>query len=312
VRLRLATRPAANGFAEGRPIFGRPIAALKHGDIPMRLSSIFMALVGLAVAGGSAQLAREMLMAPQADAAAQPAVVQAVVAAADIKRGDVIQPQMLATQNWPADAVPPGTYIDMAALLPAEPGGEPRRAMRPIGRGELIMAGKVSDFGQKVTIVDSLAPGTRAVSIRVDAVTSVGGFVTPGDFVDVLLTRGSDSTLITDTILRKVRVVAVDQSSDELQDSPALVATVTVEATPDESQILALAQKAGTLSLALRDPDAPDTAPVERLRLSDLVPEEPVVVETPEAPAVVEAPVRKPTILVRRGTDSEEEVTLRD
>ena len=86
----------------------------------MRLSSILMALVGLAVAGGSAQLAREMIMAPQADAAAQPAVVQAVVAAADIKRGDPIQPQLLMTQTWPADAVPPGTFIDMAALLPGK------------------------------------------------------------------------------------------------------------------------------------------------------------------------------------------------
>jgi pilus assembly protein CpaB len=285
------------------------------GAYPMRLSSIFMALVGLAVAGGSAQLAREMIMAPQADAAATPAVVQAIVAAAEIKRGDVIEPHMLMTQSWPVEALPAGAYTDTAALLPAQPGGEPRRAMRPIGRGELIMANKVSEFGQKVTIVDTLAPGTRAVSIRVDAVTSVGGFVTPGDFVDVLLTRGSDASLITDTILRKIRVVAVDQSSDELQDSPALVATVTVEATAEESQILALAQKAGTLSLALRDPDAPDTAPVERLRLSDLVPEEPVVVEetTPAAaPAVVAEPVRKPTIVVRRGTESEEEVTLRN
>jgi pilus assembly protein CpaB len=280
----------------------------------MRLSSIFMALVGLAVAGGSAQIAREMIMAPQADAAA-PAVVQTVVAAADIRRGDVIESHMLMTQSWPAEAVPPGTFVDMSALLPAQPGGEPRRAMRPIGRGELIMAGKVSEFGQKVTIVDTLAPGTRAVAIRVDAVTSVGGFVTPGDFVDVLLTRGDGNSLITDTILRKIRVVAVDQSADELQDGPALAATVTVEATAEESQILALAQKAGTLSLALRDPDAPDTEPVERLRLSDLVPEDPVVVEAaPEAapaPAVAE-PVRKPTIVVRRGTDSEEEVTLRN
>jgi pilus assembly protein CpaB len=280
----------------------------------MRLSSIFMALVGLAVAGGSAQLAREMLMAPQADAAA-PAVVQAIVAASEIKRGDIIEPHMLMTQSWPAEALPAGAYTDTAALLPAQPGGEPRRAMRPMARGELIMANKVSDFGQKVTIVDSLAPGTRAVAIRVDAVTSVGGFVTPGDFVDVLLTRGDSNTLITDTILRKIRVVAVDQSADELQDSPALAATVTVEATADESQILALAQKAGTLSLALRDPDTPDTAPVERLRLSDLVPDDPVVVEpTPEAaPApVVAEPVRKPTIVVRRGTDSQEEVTLRN
>jgi pilus assembly protein CpaB len=277
----------------------------------MRLSSIFMALVGLAVAGGSAQLAREMLTAPQADAAAQPAVVQAIVAAAEIGRGDVIEQHMLMTQTWPAEALPAGAFTDFAALLPAQPGGEARRAMRPMARGELLMANKVSAFGQKVTIVDSLAPGTRAVAIRVDAVTSVGGFVTPGDFVDVLLTRGQNDTLITDTILRKIRIVAVDQSADEMSDSPALAATVTVEATAEESQILALGQRAGTLSLALRDPNSPDTAPVERLRLSDLVPEDPVVVEE-IAVEEVAAPVRKPTILVRRGTEAAEEITLRN
>lgn len=276
----------------------------------MRLSSIFLALVGLAVAGGSAQLAREMLMAPQADAAAQPAVVQAIVAAAEIKRGDPIEPHMLMTQTWPAEALPAGAFIDFAALLPAQPGGEKRRAMRPMSRGELILSNKVSAFGQKITIVDGLAPGTRAVAIRVDAVTAVGGFVTPGDFVDILLTRGSNDTLITDTILRKIRVVAVDQSADELRDSPALAATVTVEATAEQSQILALGQRAGTLSLALRDPDAPDTAPVDRLRLSDLVPDDPVVVEEVQVEEVA-APVRKPTVVIRRGTESEE-VTLRN
>jgi pilus assembly protein CpaB len=275
----------------------------------MRLSSIFLALVGLAVAGGSAQLAREMLMAPQADAAAKPAVVETVVAAAEIKRGDIIEPHMLMRQTWPADALPPGAFTDTALLLPAQPGGEPRRATRPMVRGELILSNKVSNYGEKVTIVDTLAPGTRAVAIRVDAVTSVGGFVTPGDFVDVLLTRGSGSGLITDTILRKIRVIAVDQSADEMNDGPALAATVTFEATAEESQILALAQRAGTLSLALRDPDAPDTEPLARLRLSDLVPEDPVVVE--DAVEEVAAPARKPTIVIRRGTASEE-VTLRN
>jgi pilus assembly protein CpaB len=276
----------------------------------MRLSSIFMALVGLAVAGGSAQLAREMLMAPQADAAAKPAVVQAIVAAAEIKRGDPIEPHMLMTQTWPVEAVPPGTFTDYSALLPSEPGGQPRRATRPMTRGELVSANKVSAFGQKVTIVDGLSPGARAVSIRVDAVTSVGGFVTPGDFVDILLTRGSGNTLITDTILRNIRIVAVDQSADELRDRPALAATVTVEATAEQSQILALGQRAGTLSLALRDSDTPDTAPIDRLRLSDLVPDDPVEVVTPEVQEVA-APARKPTVIIRRGTDSEE-VTLRN
>jgi pilus assembly protein CpaB len=277
----------------------------------MRLSSIFMALVGLAVAGGSAQLAREMLMAPQADAAAKPAVVEAVVAAAEIKRGDIIAPHLLMRQTWPAEALPAGAFVDAAALLPSEPGGQPRRAMRPMSRGELILANKVSNFGEKITIVDTLAPGTRAVSIRVDAVTSVGGFVTPGDSVDVLLTRGTNNSLITDTILRNIRVIAVDQSADEMKDGPALAATVTFEATAEQSQILALAQRAGTLSLALRDPDSVDSAPIARLRLSDLVPDDPVMVEEAEVEEVA-APVRKPTVLIRRGTDSSEEITLRN
>jgi len=273
----------------------------------MRISSIFMALVGLAVAGGSAQLAREMLMAPQADAAAQPAVVQAVVTTAEIRRGDIIEPHMLMKQSWPRDALPAGAFTDFAALLPAQPGGEKRRALRSMVAGELILTSKVADFGQKVTIVDTLSPGTRAVAIRVDAVTSVGGFVTPGDFVDVLLTRGRGSSLITDTILRKVRVIGVDQTSDEMSDRPALAATVTVEATSEEGQILALGQRAGTLSLALRDPDADDSVPVERLRLSDLVPDDP-----PAEVEEVAAPVRKPTIIIRRGTSNTEEVTIRN
>ena len=274
----------------------------------MRLSSIFLALVGLAVAGGSAQLAREMLMAPQADAAAKPAVVETVVAACEIKRGDIIEPHMLMRQTWPADALPPGAFTDTALLLPTQPGGEPRRATRPMVRGELILSSKVSNYGEKVTIVDTLAPGTRAVAIRVDAVTAVGGFVTPGDFVDILLTRGSGSGLITDTILRNIRVIAVDQRADEMSDGPALAATVTFEATSEQSQILALGQRAGTLSLALRDPDAPDTEPVERLRLSDLVPDDPVVEDEAEE---VAAPARKPTIVIRRGTAAEE-ITLRN
>jgi pilus assembly protein CpaB len=267
----------------------------------MRLSSIVLALVGLGVAGGSAQLAREMMTAPKAEASVEQALVQAMVAAVEIRRGDPIQPHMLVAQNWPREALPPGAFTSFSALLPAEPGGEPRRAVRPMVAGEIILASKVSNFGEKVTIVDTLSPGTRAVAIRVDAVTAVGGFVTPGDFVDIFLTRGQGEALITDNILRNIRVIAIDQSADELADRPALAATITVEVTAEQAQVLALGQRAGTLSLALRDPNAKDTAPIDRLRLSDLVPEEaPPEAEAPEAPA------RNPTIIIRRGIASEE------
>ncbi len=279
----------------------------------MRASSIVLALFGLAVAGGSAQLARELMTAPQADAAGGQAMVTVMTAATTIKRGDLIQPYMLKAQAWPADAVPAGSMTDMAKLLPTEEGGEPRRALRALEAGELILESKISGFGEKVTIAQSLSPNARAMAIKVDAVSAVGGFVTPGDYVDVLLTRGDAENLMTDTILRNMRVVAVDQSDDELSEKPGVAATVTVEVTAEQGQVIALAQRAGTLSLALRTPDSKDEMPVERLRISDLVPEEPVAEVTEvaaPAPVVVEPPPRR-TVIVRRGTETQE-VTLKN
>ena len=278
----------------------------------MRASSIVLALIGLAVAGGSAQLARELMTAPQADAASAAAMVTVMTAAAEIRRGDLILPHMLSAQSWPAGSVPAGSFTDAAPLLPAE-GGEPRRALRSLVAGEVILEGKISGFGEKVTIAQSLSPNARAMAIKVDAVTAVGGFITPGDYVDVLLTRGDSETLMTDTILRNIRVVAVDQSDDELIDKPDVAATVTVEVTAEQGQVIALAQNAGTLSLALRTPGSDDAKPIERLRLSDLVPEpkaEPVVevVEAVAAPVIV--PPRR-TVLVRRGIETQE-VTLKN
>lgn len=273
----------------------------------MRISSIVMALIGLGVAGGSAQLAREMLTVPQAAAAAESELVNVVTAALEIRRGEEILPHMLTSQPWPSDAVPLGVFVDRAGLLPAQ-GGLPRRATRPMVAGEPILAGKVSDFGEKVTIAQSLSPGTRAMAIKVDAVTAVGGFITPGDSVDLLLTRGSGDELIADTILRNIRVIGVDQKSDEMNDRPDVAATVTVEVTAEQGQVIALAQRAGTLSLALRNADSEEGAPLERLRLSDLVPQA-IIAPAPETEATPPAP-RKPTLIVRRGVETEE-VTLR-
>ncbi len=284
----------------------------------MRASSIVLALVGLGVAGGSAQLARELMTAPAADAASAITLVSVMTAAVEIKRGEVIQPHMLVAQAWPANAVPAGSFAQASLLLPGDE-GEPRRALRSLVPGEVILEGKISGFGEKVTIAQSLSPGFRAMAIKVDAVSAVGGFVTPGDFVDVLLTRGDAESLMTDTILRNIRVVGVDQSDDELSDKPDVAATVTVEVSAEDGQIIALAQQAGTLSLALRTPDTTDAAPIERLRISDLVPE-PVVEPVPEpvaavvvaAPVVVPAPVIAPprrVIVVRRGIETQE-VTL--
>lgn len=268
----------------------------------MGVRSILVALLGVSVAGGSAYAAKEYLdvMRAQASGAGVEALATVVIAARDIPFGQVIQPQMLTTISWPREALPPEAVTELDYLL-AEPGGAPRRATRALVAGEIVLTSKVSDFGEKVTIVQSLRPNTRAMAIKVDAETAVGGLVTPGDTVDIVLTQGRDESLSAITILQNIRVVGVDQDTDETRDTPDVARTVTVEVTPEQGQKLALAQKAGTLSLTLRTLDAIESAPLSQIRLAELLqedaPAEPSAeVEEQEAP-------RKATIRVRRGSE---------
>lgn len=102
------------------------------------------------------------------------------------------------------------------------------------------------------------------------------------------------------TILQNVRVLGVDQDSDEQSDQAGVARTVTVEVSPEESQKLALAQKAGTLSLSLRTLDSVVDAPLDSIRLSDLLRE-----KSPVDEAVV-----KNTIRIRRGNETVEVVEV--
>ena len=182
----------------------------------MGIRSILVAVLGFAVAGGSAYVARETMNASRATAAADPAaeLVSVVVAGRDIPFGQPIQAQMLQILAWPRSALPPGAMTDINQLLP-QPGMPPRRATRAMAQGELLLASKLSDFGEKVTIVQTLGENTRAMAIKVDATTAVGGFVTPGDSVDILMTQGDGQALRAITILQNIRILGVDQQADE-------------------------------------------------------------------------------------------------
>lgn len=260
----------------------------------MRFSSIFTVAVGFALAGGSAYIARDLLQPPAASATpgSESELVKIIVASSDIAYGQAIEARMLTTIDWPRKATPAGTFSDYSALLPAL-GEPPRRARRPISQGELILEKKISGFGEKVTIVQSIKPGHRAMAIKVTAETAVGGFVTPGDTVDVLLTQGRNESLRAVTILQNIRVIGVDQDADEQTDVPEIARTVTVEVTPEQGQRLALAQQAGTLSLTLRTLEATPDAPLELIRISDLMRD--------LSPVPASAPSR--TVRIRRGTE---------
>ena len=267
----------------------------------MSVRSILVAILGVAVAGGSAYGAKAYLDQQAALASASTTqdapmkMVNVVVAAQDLGYGQAIQPQMLRTQVWPVAALPPGAFLKLEDLLPAA-GAPARRIKFPLAAGALVLASEVSGFGEKVTMVQNLGPNTRAMAIKVDAVTAVGGFVTPGDSVDILLTQGTGDGLRAITILQAIRVLGVDQDANQQSDQAAVARTVTVEVSPEDSQKLALAQNVGTLSLTLRTLDQAADQPLPYTSLRDLMRD-----ESPTPAAVAQ----KNTVTVRRGTEIE-------
>lgn len=274
----------------------------------MGIRSLLVALAGVAIASGSAYATREYLMPAAATAAPETKsqLASVVIASADIGYGQPILPQSVTTIAWPREALPPGAYVDLATLLPAS-GQQPRRATHEIAKGDILLASKVSNFGEKVTIVQALGPNLRAVAISVNAETAVGGFVTPGDTVDIVLTQGGDKDMRAITILQNIRIVGVDQDADMKRDQPEVARTVTVEVTPEQGQVLALAQNAGKLSLSLRSLNEARDTELPAVNLSDILqePPPPAPVAAAVVPVTEPEPVKVTRIKVRRANEVE-------
>jgi pilus assembly protein CpaB len=132
----------------------------------------------------------------------------------------------------------------------------------PIAAGEPIITRKIVKAGDSGYLAVVLAPGQRAVSIPVTVDSAAGGFILPGDRVDVILTRkldasgaagGGNALYVTQTVLRNMKVLAIDQTTQADKDAAAVIgATVTIEVSADEAETLAVSKMAGSLSLSLR------------------------------------------------------------
>ncbi|MGZ3274207.1 MAG: Flp pilus assembly protein CpaB [Caulobacteraceae bacterium] len=188
-------------------------------------------------------------------------VKSVVVAAAPIQRGAVLAPNLLKVVNYPADAVPPGSVGTVAEL--GGPGPNGRLSLRTLSPNEPILMSQVTGPGGKLTLSGVVAAGMRAVSVRSSDVAGVAGFVLPGDRVDILLTRGAgdQGQPVTQVLAENVRVLGIDQMSDDAADKPAVARTVTVEMTPDQAHLISLAQAVGSVSFTLRH--VADEAPLE-------------------------------------------------
>jgi pilus assembly protein CpaB len=148
-----------------------------------------------------------------------------------------------------------------------------RIALGAIVVGEPVLRPRVSGFGERPILSRQVAEGMRAISIRVDDVIGVAGFVLPGDRVDILLTRQDDvntDLMVTDIVLQSIVVLGIDQLANQQTEEPILARTATVEVTPEQAQKLALAQRAGSLSLALRGTTTLDEIDVIQVNERDL------------------------------------------
>jgi pilus assembly protein CpaB len=219
-----------------------------------------------------------------------------VVAATALKFGDVLTADKLREIPWPANSLPEGAFKTSAELIEKEGGS--RQALQAIGANEPVLATKITGPGQRATLSAVLTEGMRAVSIRVNDVLGVAGFVFPGDRVDVLLTRnvrddqGNEQSYV-DVLLQSVKVLAVDQVADESKDSPTVVKAVTVEVGTKDAQKLTLAAGTGQLSLALRQAASNEGETTERVTMADLTGDTPLDVARRQADAERDAKLQE-------------------
>ena len=196
-----------------------------------------------------------------------------VVATVPLPFGTAVTPEKIRMVDWPASSVPPGSFRDPIQLTSL---GKGRVVIRQIEPGEPILASKLSGEGGRATMSAVLAPEMRAVAVRVSDVAAAGGFVLPGDTVDVFVTRtlqdpmGGGSQQITDVLLQGTRVIAIDQNANDSTKDPAVGKTATLEVNQVDAQKLVLAQQVGQLTLVLRNlTDKPNPA-VQTVGIEDL------------------------------------------
>ena len=249
------------------------------------MSGIRIAILAVAAiaAIGLAFIVRGMVTpkraAPVEVAAAAKPVAQVLVAKHDLAIGARLTPADMTWQAWPADGLNASFVTDGAA--PALPAVVPDKAVQKAAgaatdavsangpmqafegsivreamvTGEPIVARKVVRAGQSGFMAVVVQPGMRAMSIPINAETAAGGFILPGDRVDILQSRQAAETkvYITETLMRNVRVLAIDQKIDPEKDAKSIVGAIaTLEIPAQDVEVLARGRAQGEMQLALR------------------------------------------------------------
>jgi pilus assembly protein CpaB len=262
----------------------------------MRRNNVTVLVVALILGGIAAVLTRNWLIT-HGRSNAQGGAGTIVVAAAPLSFGTQISPENVKEIPWSATALPEGAFATRQELL----NGGRRMALVSIALNEPVLRGRITAPGQRAALSSMLDPGKRAVTVRVDDVRGVAGFIQPGDRVDVVLIRTEAESKIkegySDVILQYAKVLAIDQITGERTEQPTIAKAVTLEVSAEEAQKILLATNVGRLTLILRQPAEAKVDPVRRVTENDLG--GPAAVVKPVAPVappvhVVQAPPPPP------------------
>lgn len=232
--------------------------------------------------------------------------IDVVVAATVIPFGTKITADVLRTVSWPADSQPEGVFHDIGDVIG-------KTANQKLVPGEAVLVSRTLGQAGGSSLAALVEPNKRAVTVRVNDVIGVAGFLLPGNRVDVLATRETDHNRAqTRTLLQDVKVLAVDQTAASEKDQPVVVRAITLEVDPRQAELLVQATGEGTVQMSLRNPDdvtVVQSAPAEEsarpVAVAKAAPSRP----RPQAKAVAAVPApatpsppREPEVMVIRQT----------
>jgi pilus assembly protein CpaB len=223
----------------------------------MKAARVVVLVIALGAGGIAALLAGRSKPAP-APVQVKAETVDVLVAKSDIALGGALNPGDMDWQTWPAN-IATGNFIRKQDRPNAMQSLTGFVARAPFVAGEPIREAKLVNPKGAGVMAAILPAGTRAIATQISPETGAGGFILPNDRVDVIVTRkergraSADETTVSETVLTDIRVLAIDQMLEEKNGQKVVIGkTATLELSGKQAETLALAQRVGTISLALR------------------------------------------------------------
>ena len=228
----------------------------------MSLRSILLIVSAVLLVIGTVFLARSWLDSQRVQVAAptakKPVATQVLIAAKGLPVGVFLKEGDLQWQAWPDDSLP-DAYLIKGKVKKEDLYGTVVR--RNFSAGQPLTMDRIIKPGDRGFLAAVLQAGYRAISIPIGAASGIAGLIFPGDRVDIILTHavsddsdkkeGSDPRA-SETVLKNVRVLALDQKVSVGEGEPRLAKTATLEVLPKQAEILAVSRELGSLSLSLR------------------------------------------------------------